>query len=693
MRRAAAALALLVLCGQARTAGFRWRGVLEGFYGRPWTWEQRSRMVDWMARHGDNLFVIAPKDDPLLRKDWREPLTDAYLSQLARLQKRAKAEGVALAWSLSPLGARLDDATEAAAAAAKFRAVLRLGLRKLVIAFDDTDPDPRQVDFADRVLRGLAPEFPDLEMTVVPALYWSKAAPSKYFDAVAERLDPRFLVAWTGPGIIPETITNEEGRRFRAYIRHKLVLGDNYPVQDRLVDAGPLYLGPLLGRDAGLVDSQEAFVSNASPLAEASKLPLATAADFARDPARYDPERSWHGAIKELGGPEGAHWLELLARECSTSWISDPAPVWIRRDTIGAAIERDWFDRGSAPLRSRLQEIESLPLKLKPALRANPGLYDELAPWVDKLSAQAHFAGGALRSSRQNPAIVADLALDRFPTGRRGAADLRETLAAFDGGLAQALSVRGTLGDLGALAGLFPPSEDRGWPGGLLPWFHILGMSAQRALAYTLVSRKAPFVPDQWWRWRMRMRMVPLITTRALLDHHFDLVESSWISAPPPAAKMGWLGLWLWAEGWVRHRAFPVTLKGRLERYRATRDSKELDELFGYLEGLPGRARAAAGPRLPPEVEPWLFKVGEYGRVGRKSLALDRLVRSGGRISDKQRQEWERDRERLRSSNGLELAARLKYRLDAFVTWRRLPQAQRPKQFRVEWPADPGDLF
>ena len=52
---------------------FAIRGVIEGYYGRPWTHDQRLALIDFLADRGMNMFVYGPKDDPLLRADWRTP--------------------------------------------------------------------------------------------------------------------------------------------------------------------------------------------------------------------------------------------------------------------------------------------------------------------------------------------------------------------------------------------------------------------------------------------------------------------------------------------------------------------------------------------------------------------------------------------------------------------------------------------
>ncbi|MBA3846880.1 MAG: beta-N-acetylglucosaminidase domain-containing protein, partial [Planctomycetes bacterium] len=48
-------------------------GVIEGFYGQPWSAAERVQLFDWMAAWGLNTYLYAPKDDLHHRASWREP--------------------------------------------------------------------------------------------------------------------------------------------------------------------------------------------------------------------------------------------------------------------------------------------------------------------------------------------------------------------------------------------------------------------------------------------------------------------------------------------------------------------------------------------------------------------------------------------------------------------------------------------
>ena len=47
-------------------------GLIEGYYGQPWTWEARAEQASFLKAHGYGFFMYAPKADAFLRRRWRE---------------------------------------------------------------------------------------------------------------------------------------------------------------------------------------------------------------------------------------------------------------------------------------------------------------------------------------------------------------------------------------------------------------------------------------------------------------------------------------------------------------------------------------------------------------------------------------------------------------------------------------------
>jgi hyaluronoglucosaminidase len=287
----------------------RVRGVIEGFYGPPWTHEERLDLIAFCGEEGLNTWVHAPKDDPYHRKRWREPYPDGELERFAQLVRAADAAGVEFVWAVAP-GLSLDaaDPAELEALDAKREQLRSAGVRAFQLLWDDIEPDfvgaEAQAEISNRFAGG--------EPLVVCPQGYAGTGRTPYRDAFGARLDPQLVVYWTGPEVVPEAITREELDEAAAAFGHELLLWDNYPVNDFDVDR--LFLGPLRGRDPRLAEGPlVGTVANGMLQAIPSKLALATVADWARDPAAYDPYASFERALRAYGeevldslGPERA---------------------------------------------------------------------------------------------------------------------------------------------------------------------------------------------------------------------------------------------------------------------------------------------------------------------------------------------------------------------------------------------------
>ena len=60
-------------------------GVIEGFYGQPWSRLERLELFDWMEIAHLNAYLYAPKDDLKLRARWREPYSADEIASEAKL--------------------------------------------------------------------------------------------------------------------------------------------------------------------------------------------------------------------------------------------------------------------------------------------------------------------------------------------------------------------------------------------------------------------------------------------------------------------------------------------------------------------------------------------------------------------------------------------------------------------------------
>jgi hyaluronoglucosaminidase len=275
-------------------------GVIEGFYGPPWSHAERLDLIRFCGREGLTTWVHAPKDDPYHRARWRDPYPEGDIARLAELVGEAGRAGVEVVYAIAPgqdLSASNEQELEALLA--KCEQVRSAGVRSFQLLWDDIEPRPDpHVELTNRVARELDQPGP---LVVCPTDY-AGTADSSYRRVFRARLDPEVVLYWTGPEVVSSGISREAldlaSARFGG---HELLLWDNYPVNDFAPEL--LFLGPLEGRDPRLADGPcVGLIANAMLRAVPSKLALATVADWARDPAAYDPVASFERALSDYGG-------------------------------------------------------------------------------------------------------------------------------------------------------------------------------------------------------------------------------------------------------------------------------------------------------------------------------------------------------------------------------------------------------
>src|ERR1041384_602906 len=111
-------------------------GVIEGFYGRPWSAPQRRRLFDWLQQWGMNAYMYAPKDDIKHRALWRGIYDEAEAAQLKNLITDCQARNIDFVYAIAP-GLDIEYGVEASALLNKLHQVAGLGVRSFAILFDD----------------------------------------------------------------------------------------------------------------------------------------------------------------------------------------------------------------------------------------------------------------------------------------------------------------------------------------------------------------------------------------------------------------------------------------------------------------------------------------------------------------------------------------------------------------------------
>jgi hyaluronoglucosaminidase len=327
------------------------RGLIEGFYGPPWSHEERLDLIRFCAAHDLNTWVHAPKDDPYHRKLWRDPYPDEALEQLGALVREAGRNGVDFAYAIAPgLDLCYSHESEFERLLAKIDQVRSVGVRHFQLLWDDVEhalhcPEDEelygreerptgaaQAPFSNRFAREVEQPGP---LVVCPMAY-AGTGDGPYRRCFAPRLDSGIVLYWTGPEVVSLGINREAlDLSVHRYAEHEHLLWDNYPVNDWAPEL--LHLGPLRGRDARLADGHlRGIIANAMVQAVPSKLALATVADWARDPHGYDPIASYERALRDCGA-EVLESLRVLAPEPVT--VTPPADVAALVDALAFGVD------------------------------------------------------------------------------------------------------------------------------------------------------------------------------------------------------------------------------------------------------------------------------------------------------------------------------------------------------------------
>lgn len=322
-------------------------GVIEGFYGPPWTFDERAACIDVLARHGGNAYVWAPKSDPRHRDAWLEPFTAEEVNGFARLAQQSTDVDVSV--GLTPgVEAAVDDVI------AKLAPVLDAGCQGITLCFDDL-PELAAAE-RHRTLANSVADRSGSTVWLVPTHYAGLTG-SPYLSALLDGLRDDILVMWTGEHVVNDTISAVDARQRRAASQQRRPLvWDNTPVNDAVMTA-LLHIGPYVGREPSLRDEISGLLLNPMPSMRASLPTIASACAWWND---GDPHGAWANTVDAEG-------LRLLAE--ATAYPRDahwpvPSRTWL--EAVASMPDPDdptlqpWRDAAAAGARIALAALDAI---------------------------------------------------------------------------------------------------------------------------------------------------------------------------------------------------------------------------------------------------------------------------------------------------------------------------------------------
>ncbi|XP_028262638.1 protein O-GlcNAcase [Parambassis ranga] len=278
-------------------------GVVEGFYGRPWTMEQRTELFKREQKWGLNTYLYAPKDDYKHRMYWRDLYSAEEAEQLVALISAAKQHDVEFIYAISPgLDITFSNPKEVAALKRKLDQVREFGCTAFSLLFDDIETEMCPAD------KQAFSSFAHAQVAVTNEVYQHLAEPetflfcptdycaafctpnvlqSSYLNTVGEKLLPGIDILWTGPKVVSHKISVESIEEVSSVLKRAPVIWDNIHAND--YDPQRLFLGPYKDRSTELIPKLRGVLTNPNCEFYPNFVAIHTLATWCRAPAVAGP--------------------------------------------------------------------------------------------------------------------------------------------------------------------------------------------------------------------------------------------------------------------------------------------------------------------------------------------------------------------------------------------------------------------
>lgn len=288
------------------------RGVIEGFFGRQWTWKNRRTYASFLKEHGYRYYIYAPKGDRFIRNDWAESWTSDTFEEMQNLGETYRGSG--LAWGIGLNLYELHfhyDEKAIRLLEEKIRYLNKLQPDILAILFDDMKGDVDRIAEIQVDVTHRAHELTTARSVIMCPTYYSDdpmldrlfgERPKYYLEDLGNRLDPSVHVFWTGPEVCSTSYPVEHLESVGERLGRKPFIWDNYPVNDSEKMSPFLHLRAFENRPFQMEELTSGHAINPMNQACLSQIPMMTLNLSYEEKEAYDPERALEMAIHTLCG-------------------------------------------------------------------------------------------------------------------------------------------------------------------------------------------------------------------------------------------------------------------------------------------------------------------------------------------------------------------------------------------------------
>lgn len=362
----------------------KYRGIVEGFYGEPWSHEVRLSLIDFYGKFKLNSYLYGPKDDHYhSTPNWRLPYPEKEAQNIKELVEACNRNRVDFVWAIHPGKDIKWNEEDYQNLIKKLGWMYDLGVRSFAVFFDDIEGEGTNPVKQTELLNRLNKEFVEAKgdissLVMCPTDYsklWANPTEKGSLVTFGNKLDKSIDLFWTGD-VVCSDLTKETMDWFNSRIQRPGYYWWNYPVTDYVRHI--IMQGPVYGLDTTLTANDiVGFASNPMEHGEASKLALYSVADYTWNTPNYNPIDSWERGLKEVAPTANEAYRTFAIHSCDTENGYRRSESWETEIFNVDNYTQAQYDK----LMAEYEKVEQAPAQMEENCK-NELLLNELRPWL-----------------------------------------------------------------------------------------------------------------------------------------------------------------------------------------------------------------------------------------------------------------------------------------------------------------------
>ncbi len=384
-----------------------YRGFIEGYYGVPWTTDERIELMRFGSRFKSNIYIYAPKDDPYHSSNWRGLYKAGDLAALKEQIKAGAETKTLFTWAIHPFMENSNPFRRATFDAdlkdllAKLQQVYDAGVRQFMVSADDIMEQNRdaecQRDLLNAVQEWLEQKGDCGNLIFVGSSYSGVPDETRegYYAGLMNGLDERVVIMWTGAKIASRLSNCAYSMFDELTGGRQPFIWMNWPVSDYCTSNVLLGAGEVF--DLKVTDGNMPFsgvVVNPMQHAELSKISIFATADYCWNANGFDIFENYDDCFKYIddGAPQALrHIAENLTNpngDYDGAYFAESKEIKKYIDRYKAAYAEGDYTEAAVNLSNQFDIIISASETYE-AEAKNIALRDSIRPWSEGLKRTA----------------------------------------------------------------------------------------------------------------------------------------------------------------------------------------------------------------------------------------------------------------------------------------------------------------